>query len=226
MRRPKPSSDSLTDEEIISRVLDGEKELYELLMRRHNQRLFKICRAYVKDGDEAEDVVQEAYIKAYEQLARFEKRSRFSTWLIRILINEALRHVRQNHRSASGASSSFKDTNVNVRGHDVQMPEGENPVERVMNYELKNILEQAIDELPEKYRSVFVMREVEGMSVAETNESLKISQANVKVRLNRAKEMLRERIGKVYSSATVYHFDLVRCNRIVENVLRRIKRYQ
>jgi len=95
-----------------------------------------------------------------------------------------------------------------------------------MNYELKNILEQAIDELPEKYRSVFVMREVEGMSVAETSESLKISQANVKVRLNRAKEMLRERIGKVYSSATVYHFDLVRCNRIVENVLRRIKRYQ
>ncbi len=223
MGRSRASSDTLSDEEVVSRVLGGEKELYELIMRRHNQRLFKISRAYVKDGDEAEDVVQEAYIKAYEQLPRFEKRSKFSTWLTRILINQALGHIKRNNRFASIASSPVENDKYNT-AREFQTPNRENPAERVMNNELKSILEQAIDELPEKYRSVFVMREIEEMSVAETSECLRISQANVKVRLNRAKEMLKERIGKVYHDAAVYHFDLVRCNRIVANVLKRVKR--
>ena len=91
-----------------------------------------------------------------------------------------------------------------------------------MNSELKDILEEAVDQLPEKYRSVFLMREVEGMSIAETSDSLEISQTNVKVRLNRAKEMLRETIGSFYREREVFHFDLVRCDRIVQNVMRRI----
>jgi RNA polymerase sigma-70 factor (ECF subfamily) len=225
MERSRVSSDTLSDEEVVSRVLGGEKELYELIMRRHNQRLFKISRAYVKDGDEAEDVVQEAYIKAYEQLPRFEKRSKFSTWLTRILINQALGHIKRNNRFSLIASSPVENKKYNTGGRDFQTPNRENPAERVMNNELKSILEQAIDELPEKYRSVFVMREIEEMSVAETSECLRISKANVKVRLNRAKEMLKARIGKVYHDAAVYHFDLVRCNRIVANVLKRAGRY-
>ncbi|GJQ21512.1 MAG: RNA polymerase sigma factor [Bacteroidia bacterium] len=224
MATMKVAAGILSDEEIIARVLDGEKELYELIMRRHNQRLFKICRAYVRDGDEAEDIVQEAYVKAYEQLPRFEQRAKFSTWLIRILINEALAHIRRNGRFTS-IEPDEGGMNAGMI-HEPHSPENETPSERTMNDELKNVLEEAIDALPEKYRSVFVMRAIEGMSVAETSESLKISQENVKVRLNRAKEMLRRRIGKVYRDATVYHFDLVRCNRIVANVLKRVKRYE
>ena len=104
----------------------------------------------------------------------------------------------------------------------VQLHNLETPMGKLMNTELKEILEKAVDHLPEKYRTVFMMREVEGMSVAETSESLEITQTNVKVRLNRAKEMLRETISGFYHDVEVFQFDLVRCNRIVQNVLGRL----
>lgn len=224
MRTETISSDTLTDEAIAARVLAGEKELYEIIMRRHNQRLFRISRAYVNNGDEAEDIVQQAYINAYEHLSSFERRSKFSTWLTRIAINEAMARSRQRKRllpleadvTASGGGFEL---------HQVQSQIEENPEETAMNDELRNVLERTIDGLPVKYRSVFVMREIEDMSVEETGESLGITGTNVKVRLNRAKEMLRRRIGRFYRDAGVYHFDLVRCDRIVANVLSRVSRY-
>lgn len=216
--------DARSDEEIIIRVLAGEKELYEIIMRRYDKRMFRISRSYAHDGDEAEDIVQQAFINAYDHLPHFERRSKFSTWLTRIVINEALRRTRQKCRfvpleprlSANGEAYEH---------HQVESPTTDNPAEKVMNDELKSILERTVDGLPVKYRSVFVMREIEEMSIAETSELLGISAANVKVRLNRAKEMLKQRIGLVYHEAGVYHFDLVRCDRIVANVLREVKRY-
>ncbi len=224
MNRMALSSPALTDEEVIARVLNGEKELYELIMRRYNQRLYKICRAYVQDGDEAEDIVQETHIRAYQGLPGFQARSQFSTWLTRILINEALgrtrrskRYVRMQSRpSGNGEGREIADSAASTTN---------NPLGIVMNSELRTILEQAVDRLPEKYRIVYLMREVEGMSVAETSACLKISETNVKVRLNRAKEFLRKDIGNVYGGAMVYHFDLVRCDRIVDHVMKRIQRY-
>jgi RNA polymerase sigma factor (sigma-70 family) len=224
MTRPTVSPDTLTDEEIAVSVLAGEKELFEVIMRRHNQRLFKISRAYVNDSNEAEDIVQQAYINAYEHLPSFEGRSKFSTWLIRILINEAMRKSKHENRSISLETHSLGNGEEREL-HQLPSPTNENPAEKVMNDELRSILERTIDGLPIKYRSVFVMREVDGMSIAETGESLGISAANVKVRLNRAKEMLKQRIGSLYHDAGVYHFDLVRCDRIVVNVLSRVKRY-
>jgi len=213
--------DSISDEEVVARVLAGEKELYEVIMRRYNQRLFRISRAYVHDGDEAEEIVEQAYINAYEHLLSFEGRSRFSTWLTRIVINEALRRLREKQRSVS-LEAGLEDQEI--ADTTMQTSDTENPAETVMNNELRSILERTIDELPPIYRSVFVMREIEEMSIAETSESLGITPANVKVRLNRAKEMLRQSIGSVYHEVGVYHFDLVRCDRIVAEVLQHISR--
>lgn len=206
----------LSDEEAIRRVLQGEKGVYAVIMRRYNQRLFRIARTFIRDEDEIEDIIQDAYIKAYEQLHRFEFRSRFSTWLTRILINEALARVRSRKRS-----SPLPQDGQSEYGHEL-FRNDETPMERLMNTELKEILEKAVDGLPEKYRLVYMMREVEGMSVAETSDCLSITQTNVKVRLNRAKEMLRETISGFYRNREVFEFNLVRCDRIVKGVLERI----
>lgn len=217
------TADTLTDEEIVSRVVAGEKGLYEIIMRRHNERLFRISRAYGNDADGAEDIVQQAYMNAYEHLPGFQGRSRFSTWLTRIVINEAIGRNKRRNRSLS-LEGVFSGDGSEHTQHQGGAQEG--PEESVMNDELRSVLERTIDGLPVKYRSVFVMREIEEMSIAETSESLGITQVNVKVRLNRAKEMLRRRLGTLYQDAGVYHFDLVRCDRIVRNVLSRIARYR
>ncbi len=209
-----------SDEAIIGRILQGETDAYEVIMRRYNQRLFRIARSFVPDEEESEDVVQEAYIKAYEQLSRFEFRSRFSTWLIRILINEALAHVRHRRRFTPLAPDLPREAG-NGHMHEELLLNRETPADKLMNAELKEILEKAVDGLPEKYRVVYMMREIEGMSVAETSESLAISETNVKVRCSRAKEMLRETISGLYQGE-VFEFNLVRCDRIVRHVLERI----
>lgn len=211
----------IDDEEIIARVMRGEKNAYELIMRKYNQRLFRITRTYLTDEDEIEDVIQEAYVKAYEQLPRFEKRSAFSTWLIRIVINEALARLKRQKRYAANVDN-FEDESGGIHMLSAQLTNGTTPMGNLMNAELKEILEKAVDGLPDKYRTVFLMREIEGMNVADTGKALDISQVNVKVRLNRAKVMLRESISEFYHDIDIYRFDLVRCDRIVQNVLRRI----
>ena len=215
----------LLDEAVLRRVLSGEKDAYEVIMRKYNQRLFRIARTFIPDEDEIEDVVQEAYIKAYKQLSRFEFRSRFSTWLVRILINEALARVKQRRRFTALSPDSWDETD-NAQKIAQQATDHVTPAEIVMNAELKEILEKAVDALPEKYRLVYMMREIEGMSVAETSECLAISEANVKVRINRAKEMLRDTINGYYQTGEVFQFNLVRCDRIVRNVLSRLDRYE
>jgi len=206
----------LSDEAAVRKILQGEKNAYEVIMRRYNQRLFRIARTYIRDEDEIEDVVQEAYIKAYEQIHCFEFRSRFSTWLIRILINEALARAKRQKRFTPLPPEGQAEA---VRA---LIPNEDTPMERLMTAELKEILEKAVDDLPEKYRLVYMMREIEGMSVAETSESLAITQTNVKVRCNRAKEMLRDTISGFYQSGEVFQFNLVRCDRIVKRVLERM----
>ena len=220
--RKQAATTNIGDQEVIERVMNGEKGAYELIMRKYNPRLFRIVRSYLKNEDEIEDVIQEAYIKAYEQLPRFEKRSSFSTWLIRIVINESLSRLRQRKRYTSMTNDDPDNTGF-VRKLPAQLTNKDTPMEKLMNTELKDILEKAVDRLPEKYRTVFVMREIEEMSTAETSASLAISKTNVKVRLNRAKEMLRDTISESYHDVEVFQFNLVRCDRIVDNVMRRIE---
>ncbi|MGE5401664.1 MAG: RNA polymerase sigma factor [Ignavibacteriales bacterium] len=219
----KPSAVNYTvdDEEIIARIKNGNAGLYEVIMRRYNQRLFRIGRAYLKDEEEIEDIIQAVYIKAYEQLDKFENRSRFSTWLIRIFINETLARIkfrnRYSHFDDNVPGSESRTDNLIFKVNDMN-----DPYRTTINNELKEILEKAVDDLPEKYRTIFVMREIEDMTVAETSRCLNISESNVKVRLNRAKEMLRESLSQYYHFKDVYGFNLIRCNRIVNNVFKHI----
>jgi RNA polymerase sigma factor (sigma-70 family) len=209
---------SLADNEIIARVLKGEKDLYALLVRRYNQRLYRVAMSIINDDSEAEDVMQVSYIKAYENLAKFESRSAFSTWLTRILINESLLRLKKRK-----GSIHMNDDMIHNVIHQQRLMDLRTPAGQAINSELKRILEEAIKQLPEKYRTVFIMREVEDMNVAETKECLDISEVNVKVRLNRAKVMLKNSLSNYYKKEDILHFHLNRCSRVTEGVISQIR---
>ncbi|MEQ8684045.1 MAG: RNA polymerase sigma factor [Imperialibacter sp.] len=200
-----------TDEEIIHRILDGEDYLYEALIRKYNQRLYRISRSIVHDEDEVEDIMQSAYLNAYLNLAGFKGKSTFATWLTKILINESLLHKKRRAKR-SQVLLEKQDNNYDY----------ETPLSSLMNSELKAVLEESIAKLPEKYRLVFVMRELEDMSTNETMGALGLTESNVKVRLNRAKEMLRDVLSGHYKSSAVYDFHLTRCDKIVNRVMTEI----
>ncbi len=210
-------TDSISDNEIISRVLLGEKNLYEKIVRKYNQRLYRVAMSIIKDDAEVEDVMQVAYIKAYENLGKFEFKSGFSTWITRILINESLLRIKKRKQSFH-----INDDAAQNLIHQHQPVDYQTPLMKVINSELKKILEDAILLLPEKYRTVFIMREIENMNVQETQECLDLSEANVKVRLNRAKSMLRNSLAEHYKKEDILHFHLYRCDRIVDNVMKQI----
>jgi len=170
----------------------------------------------IHNDEEAEDVMQNAYMKAYEYLRRFEGKSKFSTWLIRILINESLLWIQRNKRKID-----YQINVVNEIKSSSITNEANGPAQQMMNNELRQILETAVAQLPQKYRVVFVMRELENMSTIETSECLGISAVNVKVRLNRAKEMLRDSLLKS-EYKELYSFHLSRCNGVVERVMQKL----
>lgn len=200
-----------SDEEIVVRILQGEKSLYESLMRKYNTRLYRISMAILDDDMEAEDVMQMAYINAYRNLHSFQNKSSFATWLTRILINESLLHQKKRKKNVQLLSEQVvKDSH-----HDT-------PLRTVMNKELKAILEKAVSNLPEKYSIVFVMREIQQLSTQETMDALELGESNVKIRLTRAKEMLRDELSSYYKADQLFEFNLIRCDRIVQFVMKNI----
>ncbi len=211
-------TDTISDNEIITRILHGEKNLYALIVRKYNQRLYRVGMSIVNDDAEVEDIMQVAYISAYENLGKFAFKASFSTWLTRILINESLLRLKKRGKSINMNDDTMDNEIYQQRTLDVQTP-----VAKVLNSELKVILDEAIRCLPEKYRIVFVMREIEGMNVAETQQCLNISEANVKVRLNRAKALLKESLNSYYKKEDILHFHLTRCDRMVERVMKQIE---
>ncbi|MCU7495387.1 MAG: RNA polymerase sigma factor [Ignavibacteria bacterium] len=217
------ANNTVSDDEIVKKVLEGEVNFYEVIMRRYNQRLFRIGHAYLRDEDEIEEAIQSAYLKAYEQLRNFQGRSSFSTWLIRIYINEILQGLKKKKRFRNYFDSDMLNNN-SYDPPEAGKSNMNNPYNSTLNNELKDILERAVDELPEKYRAVFIMREIEDMSVSETGKALNITESNVKVRLNRAKSLLRESLSRYYHYKDIYNFNLIRCNRIVENVFNKIRK--
>lgn len=208
-----------SDEELVQRVRAGEIELYELIMRRHNQRLYRVARSILRDDNEAEDVMQDAYVRAYQHLDQFAGESKFATWLTRIAVHEALHRAKQHNR--------FQE-----------MPPGQNmetfkatspdPEQQAQCRELETLLETAIDTLPTTYRTVFVLREIEGLSTAETAECLGVQEETVKTRLFRSRALLRRelftRAGALNSRA--FQFHAPRCDRVAGNVLARIQASQ
>lgn len=207
-----------SDEEIVERIRAGEADLYELLMRRYNQRLYRVARAVLRDDAEAEDVAQDAWVRAFTHLDQFEGRARFSTWLTRIALHEAWARARRGARFESIDARSGEGAPMNVTST------GRDPERSASDRELASVLETAIEALPETYRSVFVLREIEDLSTSETAECLELREETVKTRLHRARGLLRrallERVGE--ATAASYAFAGARCDRMVANVLGRI----
>lgn len=205
----------LQDAEIISKILSGEKLLFELLMRRNNAALYKIGRSFGFTHQDTEDLMQDAHITAYLNLAKFENRALYKTWLIKIMLNKCF------HKTGK---AEYKNRYTDIENvHENAKPmftssENNDTEKQVLNHELAHALEKSIEQIPLDYRTVFILREKEGLSVAETSEVLDISESNVKVRLNRAKTMLRQKIEGYYSSVEVYDFNLVYCDKIVKRV--------
>ena len=210
----------LGDAEVIARVLAGESALYEIIMRRYNERLYRVARAILRDDGEAEDVMQDAYVRAYKSLAQFEGRSAFATWLTRIAVNEALQRRKQRLRTES------IDVRNGVEDHIMELAAlGDSPEQNYGRQEITGILEQAIAALPEQYRVVYMLREVEEMSTEETAESLELSEENVRIRLHRARGLLKKYLVEKAGLAArhAYPFHLSRCDRVVANVFAKIK---
>lgn len=209
----------LNESEIIKRILSGEKELYEILVKRNNQKLYRVIRSYLKDETEIEDTMQNSYLKAYTNLHQFRSDASFSTWLTRIGINDALARVKQKSKLLHINHESYIDDNTIL-----QMPDKNelNPQDKMIKSEAKRLLENAIDQLDIKYRTVYILKEVEEMSHGEIASILDLSVANVKVRLHRAKEMLREKLYELSIDKNIFEFGFNRCDRVTENVMSKI----
>lgn len=205
--------DTLSDEEIVERIVAGDAALFEILMRRYNQRVYRAVRAVLRDDDQAEDVMQQAYLNAYSHLHQFERRSQFSTWLTRIAVNEALARRGKRH------GGQEDETMMELVASSAPDPE-----QQTLASELREVMQREVEALSDGFRSVFVLRDVEGLSTAETAETLGISEDLVKTRLHRARTQLRDnlyrRAGVTLES--LFAFGNARCDSVVAAVMARL----
>ena len=218
------------DAGLARRIGERDERAFEAVMRAHNRLLYRLARSILKDDAEAEDAIQEAYLAAYRNIGSFGGRSKLSTWLARIVINESYARLRKRKRASvvvaleSAARSGERDDSVRVEGtmadELVARPEAS-----VLRTELRRLLEERIDALPEQFRTVFILRDVEELSVEETAECLEVPQATVRTRAFRARALLRESLSRDIDAATVNAFGFAgeRCDRIVSGVLGRLR---
>jgi RNA polymerase sigma-70 factor (ECF subfamily) len=211
-----PSSDSsVSDLVAVDEVLRGNREMFEVLVRRHNQQLFRIGMACLQHREQVEDAMQNAYLKAYLHLAKFRRDAAFSTWLTRIMINEcrmALRK-RRSSREESGAENNYTtvpDANTPAPGQNLTLNE------------MKTLLEHAISQLSVNHRKVYVLREVQQLSTAETASCLGVSVESVKVTLHRAREQLKNRLLASAAGPELFQFHAPRCNGLTAKVMRAV----
>ena len=206
------------DEEIVERVLAGDSALFEILMRRHNQRIYRIVRGILRDDGEAEDVMQDSYVRAYQHLGQFEGRASFVTWLTRIAMHEAFARAERMKRQTSldADEAAFEST--------MATPKEDTPERNAANRELGAALEAAILSLPPKYRAVIMMRDVEELNTSEAASALEISEDAVKVRLHRARALVRRTLYRQSGQRAreLFTFPATRCDRVVAAVLTRI----
>jgi RNA polymerase sigma-70 factor (ECF subfamily) len=203
-----------TDAEIIGKILEGESKLYELLIRRNNPFLYKIGRSYNYTHHDTEDLMQETYINGFYSLSKFEGKSSFKTWITRIMLNNCY----QKNKKYSYKNEKVVEE-IKIEKNNPMFQNHTNTEKSILNKELGRVLENALNKIPEDYRVVFTLRELNGLNVAETSEAASISETNVKARLSRTKTMLRSEIEKMYSPEDIYEFNLVYCDGIVERVM-------
>lgn len=221
----KASLESWTDQEVVDRVRAGDTALYEIIMRRYNQRLYRVTYAILRDDAETEDVIQDAYVRAWQHLDQFAGYAPFSTWLTRIAVHEALRRLQLRKRSQQFEDAGHDEESF-MSASETTVPETSlDPEQRASNAELGQLLEQAVLDLPEQYRTIIMLRDVEELSTAETAAALELTEQNVKVRLHRGRAMMRDRLfARVGASGkSAFPFMGVRCDRIVSGVFARLR---
>lgn len=207
--------EQFSDKELIDKILD-EPAMFEILIRRNNAVLYKTGRSYGYNHEDTQDLMQETFVSAYLSLGKFESRSSLRTWLVRIMLNNCYQRRQK---------FSFKNE-ISDEIHENSIPMFENQQDingKILNRELGSVVEKALVLLPLDYRMVFSMREMNGLSVAETADALNITDSNVKVRLNRAKSMLRKEIEKWYTPEEIFEFNLIYCDTMVNRVMAVIK---
>lgn len=208
---------NLTVPEIVERILNGEKPLYEIIVRRYNLYLYKVGRSYNYNHEDTQDLMQDTYIDAFKNLSQFEHRSDFKTWIIRIMLNNCYRK-----KEKFSFKKEFAQECMIESATPMFTPSNNDINKQIQAHELGTIIEKSLAQLPEDYRMVFSLREMTGLSVNETASLLNISEPNVKVRLNRAKSMLKKEIEKSYTADEIFEFNLIYCDAIVENVMKKI----
>jgi RNA polymerase sigma factor (sigma-70 family) len=204
---------------IIKKIVDGDIVLFEVLIRRYNPVLYKIARSYGFNHQDAEDLMQNTHVTAYMELAKFEGRASYKTWISKIMINKCLYKLKYGYYKKEVCGEQFPNSNqlpMHAKGNENQTETD------LLNRELTKVLEKSLQNIPVIYRSVFVLREIEGFSVAEAADLLNITPINVKVRLNRAKALLQKEIEQYYTRTELYSFNLIYCDAIVQKVFDRI----
>jgi RNA polymerase sigma-70 factor (ECF subfamily) len=223
-RADRQTLELLPDHVVAARILTGDMGLFELIMRRYNRRLFRIARGILGEDAESEDAVQEAYVRAYLKLGQFRGPNGFGSWLCQIATNEALMRYRRRRGLVLAAVTELDETsNDGVAMMDPHSPAA-NPEAALHEHQFRRLLEQAIDALPEIYRSAFVLREMEQMSIAETAACLGIDPTTVKTRVHRARRLLQQGLSQEIAAALpgAFAFDGKRCDRLVLGVFRRL----
>lgn len=227
----------MTDIEIAQRIALGDEDAFHLLMRRHNQTLYRTARSILKDDAEAEDAVQESYLLAFRAIGNFRGDAKLSTWLTRIVVNESIARSRKRKRTAeiisldsdheSGQSVAYNDS-LDTRNDEIREEISDQPEAGALRTETRRLLERKIDELPDAFRTVFILRAVDEMTAEETALSLGIPDTTVRTRYFRAKGMLRESLAREidFALGDTFAFDGVRCDRIVDGVLMRFRPMQ
>lgn len=209
--------ETYSDLEIIQQVLGGEIALFEILMRRYNATLYKTGRAYNFGHEDTQDLMQESWVNIYKSLKSFENRSTFKTWALKIMLNNCF------HKSKKLSYKNEIPTDINEKQMPMRYLQSHTNDDRSFNNkELNHVIETALQNIPFDYRIVFSLREMNGLNVGETAETLNISEANVKVRLNRAKAMLRKELEKSYTTEDIFEFNLKYCDAMVERVMKEI----
>ena len=217
-----PSCAPLSEADLIARAVAGESAAFEVLMRRYNQLMFRTARAILRSDAEAEDAAQEGWLHAWRGLARFRAESRLSTWLVRIVSNEALGRLRRTSAQIIPLEIAMLSPDPKTQAALTEAP-SRGPEQELLRAEMRRMMEAHIDLLPEVYRPVFMLRAVEEMSVEEVSAALDIPQATVRSRFFRARSLLREGLAQQMDSSLTeaFSFDGARCDRITANVLAR-----
>lgn len=219
-----PLPKEIDDASLASRVHAGDAAAFELLMRRHNRRLYRLARSMLRDPHEAEDALQDAYLSAYQSMASFRGDASLGTWLSRVVVNQCLGRLRKQARRDNIVPMVALGGPDEQDGFPMPADDRETPPDALVRTELRAVLERKLDELPESFRTVFVLRSVEELSVEEVAETLNLPEATVRSRHFRARSMLRESLAQQLDLAErdVWAFDGERCDRIVASVLRRV----